>query len=67
MVEFNDPRPVEISLGDAHRIFAVLCTGTYMPSMFTEVRDIMMLLDSKFGEINEAANGTDDNGEDSQS
>lgn len=63
MQEFNDPRPVEISLGDARRFFAVLCTGTYMPSMFGEVRDLMHLLDEKFGEINEASDGTPDNGQ----
>ena len=53
MQEFNDPRPVDLTLGDARRLFAVLCTGTFMPSMFGEVRDLMQLLDLKFGEVSE--------------
>ncbi len=65
MNSFEDDRKIEITVGDARRIYATICTASFVPSMFAEVRDLMIGLDAKFGELNEASNGTPDNGPES--
>lgn len=65
MSPFDDDRKLEITVGEARRVYATLCTGSFVPSMFAEVRDLMKTLDSKLGEVNEASNGTDSDGSES--
>ena len=36
------------------RTYAAICTGSFVPSMFQEVRDIMVELDAAFGVKNES-------------
>jgi len=53
-MSFEDKTPVEVEKGLLVRMYALMATGSFMPSMFSDVRDVMIELDSKFGEINEA-------------
>ena len=64
MSPFDDNRKLELTVGEGRRLFAALCTGSFMPSMFAEIRDLMTNLDAKFGEVNEASNGTPSDGTD---
>ena len=63
MNPFEDDRKLELTLGDARKINAVLRAASYVPSIFGEVAEVINLLEAKFGEINEVANRADDNGE----
>ena len=65
MNPFEDDRKVEITVGEGRKLYAALCTGSFMPSMFAEIRELMINLDSSLGAVNEASNGTESNGTDS--
>ena len=42
---------IELAREDAVRLYAAICTGSYVPSMFGEVRELMKLLDAKIVEV----------------
>ena len=62
MSPFEDDRKLELTVGEGRRLVAALCTVSFMPSMFAEIRDLMTNLDAKFGEVNEASERNPSNG-----
>jgi len=48
-MSLDSKEKVEIEKGLLVRTYAAICTGSFVPSMFEEVRDIMIQLDSAFG------------------
>ena len=66
-MSFEDKTLVEIERGTLIKAYAALATGSYVPSMFADVRDVMVKLDATFG-VRDEANAADrdsDNGSDS--
>lgn len=49
---FKDSRKCEITVGEARKINAILRSGSYVPSIFQEVAEVINLLETKFKEIN---------------
>lgn len=60
-------KTVEVDKAFLLRVFGVLGTGSFVPSMFEEVRDIIRTLDSHLGEKHEDNNADRASGDGSDS